>query len=256
MVKFEKFYLNSKDIFKFVDKAVNRRKSVKNYFEFQKLQGQLLIKYLRFNGVKTQNLKILDLANGFGGETLAFHEKSRLVVGVDLNLPPLKLITKQIIADANLIPFPDISFDFIVCASLIEHVPDPHRLLNELERIITPDGYVYLSFPPFYSFFGGHNFAPFHYFGEKNAINLTKIFNHLFKRKLFNKIEEVPENYEHAFENWGLFKMTIKKAKQLIDNSNFVVVDQSTKWSIINFSKIPLLNEILTWHIQFILRKK
>lgn len=256
MFKFRKFYLNLKDIFEFFFKALNRRKSVKNYFEFQKIQGKFLIKYLKFNGIEVECLKILDLANGFGGETHAFHEKCRTVVGLDLNLPPLELTTKQIIADATSTPFSDMSFDFIVCASLIEHVHDPHRLLNEIRRIIPSGGYVYLSFPPFYSFFGGHNFAPFHYFGERNAILLTKIFNNLFKRKLFDKFEEVPENFERAFDNWGLFKMTIRKAKQLIDNSNFVIVDQSTKWSIINFSKIPLLNEILTWHVQFVLRKK
>lgn len=256
MTKFGNFYLDSKDLFTFIDKALNRRKSINDYFDFQKIQGQFLIKYVNYNGIDIQDFKILDLANGFGGETFVFQKNCKSIVGLDLNPPPLKLNTKQIMADATLTPFPDKSFNFIICASLIEHVPDPRILLNEIGRIITPDGYVYLSFPPFYSFFGGHSFAPFHYFGEKYAIALTKTFNSLFKRKLFNKNEEVPENFENAYNNWGLFKMTIKKAKQLINDSDFVIVDQSTKWSLFDFSKIPILNEILTWHNQFILRKR
>jgi len=256
MTKFGNFYLDSKDIFTFIRKALNRRKSIEDYFEFQEIQGQFLVKYVKFNGIDLHDLVILDLANGFGGETSVFQKNCKSVVGLDLNPPPINLNTEQIIADATLTPFPDMTFNFIVCASLIEHVPDPKKLLNEISRIITPNGHVYLSFPPFYSFFGGHSFAPFHYLGEKNAITLTRIFNNLFNRKIFNKREIVAENYEKAFSNWGLYKMTIKKAKQLINDSDFIIVDQSTKWSVINFSKIPLLNEILTWHNQFILRKR
>lgn len=40
-----------------------------------------------------------------------------------------------VVADATLLPFPDKAFDFVFCAHLVEHMPDPVALLSELQRV-------------------------------------------------------------------------------------------------------------------------
>ena len=40
-----------------------------------------------------------------------------------------------VVADAEELPFRDGAFDFVVCSHLLEHVRDPARLLNELQRV-------------------------------------------------------------------------------------------------------------------------
>lgn len=250
-----RFYLDTSDFLKFVTKAVKRRRSIEDYYKFQEFQGNLLNKYLNFNNIDISDYLILDLANGFGGETAALKKRCKTILGLDLNFPPNKIDLNQIVADAVKTPFQDSTFDMIICASLIEHLKDPKILLDELARISKPGGYVYLSFPPFYSFWGGHSYAPFHYFGEKRAVKFSKFTNRLFKRKIFNSDIYIGNSFEKAYDNWGLYPLTIKKAKNELKNSNLIIVDQSTKWMPINFSKFNLLNEFLTWHVQFLLVK-
>lgn len=40
-----------------------------------------------------------------------------------------------IACDAHHLPFPDKSFDFVFCAQVLEHVEDPSRFLDELQRV-------------------------------------------------------------------------------------------------------------------------
>ena len=55
----------------------------------------------------------------------------------------------RVTANASAIPFGTASVDGVFCASLIEHVLEPERILQEIERVPKPGGWCYLSFPPF-----------------------------------------------------------------------------------------------------------
>lgn len=43
------------------------------------------------------------------------------------------------------IPFPEASFDVLVCSQVYEHVPDQPRLMAELERVLRPGGVCYFA---------------------------------------------------------------------------------------------------------------
>ena len=49
--------------------------------------------------------------------------------------------------DGIRLPFPDESFDVIVCAQVYEHTQDPHRLAGEIYRTIKPGGCCFFSGP-------------------------------------------------------------------------------------------------------------
>lgn len=42
------------------------------------------------------------------------------------------------------IPFPDASFDLVLCCNVLDHVQDPAAVLSEAHRILRPKGYFYL----------------------------------------------------------------------------------------------------------------
>lgn len=49
------------------------------------------------------------------------------------------------------LPLPDASFDAVVCLELLEHLPSPLGLLEEIRRVLTPQGRAILSVPNPYS---------------------------------------------------------------------------------------------------------
>lgn len=49
--------------------------------------------------------------------------------------------------DVTRIPFPDASFDVILCNHVLEHVPDDRQAMTELFRVIRPGGWAVLQVP-------------------------------------------------------------------------------------------------------------
>ncbi len=57
-------------------------------------------------------------------------------------------------ADAAVLPFADECFDAAICSELLEHVPEPLRVLEEIHRIPRPAGILLLCFPFLYPIHG------------------------------------------------------------------------------------------------------
>jgi SAM-dependent methyltransferase len=230
--------------------------SAADYQNFQQFQGDLLVKYLKGQGVDLKQKKTLDLGCGHGGYALALFSQGAQVIGVDLDLHQRLPGIPTVGANAVFLPFREETFDLVVCASLIEHIPDPPALIREIFRVLRPAGKVYLSFPPFYFFWGGHQFSPFHLLGEKSALQINRYFRR-FKNKdwVWDAYPKTPGSFSKAYGAWGLYPVTIAQVEQWINRSPFALVDKSTRWSMINFARIPFLKECLTWHVQFLLDK-
>lgn len=56
----------------------------------------------------------------------------------------------DVFADAGQLPFADACFDAAVCLEVLEHVPDPARVVAEIARVIRSGGTVWLSMPFLY----------------------------------------------------------------------------------------------------------
>jgi SAM-dependent methyltransferase len=49
--------------------------------------------------------------------------------------------------DGDKLPFPDQSFDTVLSVQVLEHTPQPQRLLNEMARVLREDGLLILTAP-------------------------------------------------------------------------------------------------------------
>lgn len=247
------------DYIKLYKVARNRLRSEDDYRSFQRFQAALIIEYMnRFLSIDGR--VVLDLGAGLGGYSQEMAKRGAAkVICLDLvgKACPHELKVHPVVADALFIPLPDESVDLVFCASLIEHVSDPAALLIEIRRVLRRGEYCYLSFPPFYSPLGGHEFSPFHYFGEKISI---LIYRFLARRhpewviKIYNP-EHRPTSFSKTFKKWGLFKLTISRAKQTILETKWEIVDISPRYLPFNTTKMGILSEFITWHVQFILKK-
>lgn len=116
-------------------------------------------------------MRVLDLGCGRGRHLHALYwdETPIEVVGLDLShgevkaawdgffdLPPPqpdsdKRAANVLAGDAAKLPFPDASFDRVVCCEVLEHVDDPDAVLAEIERILKPGGLFATSVPRYWT---------------------------------------------------------------------------------------------------------
>lgn len=54
------------------------------------------------------------------------------------------------ICDLTHIPIQDAAYDLVVCTQVMEHVPDPDRVLAEFYRVLKPSGQLWFSAPFFF----------------------------------------------------------------------------------------------------------
>src|SRR6267142_1789546 len=112
--------------------------------------------------------RVLDLASseGYGSKILAGTASS--VVGVDIDENTVRHAAEKyssqnvqfIPGSITAVPISeDHSFDVIVCFEAIEHIEDQERLLNEVTRLLKPEGLFIVSTP---------NKAEYHHEGEEN----------------------------------------------------------------------------------------
>lgn len=67
------------------------------------------------------------------------------------------------------LPFADGSADVAFSSNVLEHVPDPVRMGEEMLRITRPGGIVVLSWTLWLSPWGGHETSPWHFLGGRRA---------------------------------------------------------------------------------------
>ena len=125
--------------------AVNAGKDA-GYFEFSRPDVLELI--------PTSARRVLDVGCGAGrlGEALK-QRQSAEVVGIERN-PEAANRAKTILDEVHEIDltdpaarFPSGSFDAIVCADVLEHLPQPRRVLERLRTMLEPEGILIASLP-------------------------------------------------------------------------------------------------------------
>jgi SAM-dependent methyltransferase len=208
----------------------HRFRSDADYRRFQAYQGVYVVNYLAEQGVNIRNTRGLDLGCGNGGYSFALTSAGAHIVSIDFKQPETVPPT-FVVGNAIQLPFAFNSFPLVFCASLIEHVSDPALLLTEMKRVLTPDGVAYLSFPPFYTPVGGHQFKPYHLLGERWALRLSK---------------HKADSYATCFGDFGLYPMTIHRVRQLLAEAGLTIKHESTRFFPLAVSRIPVLGEFLT----------
>lgn len=107
--------------------------------------------------------RVLDVGCGYGGTLQAIKETSPEVTATGLDLDPVMVATGQTrlegtarILNANFFEWSDGLFDLILMRDVLEHIRRPAQALRRAASMLTPGGWLFASFAPFYGPFGGH----------------------------------------------------------------------------------------------------
>ena len=123
---------------------------------------------------------VLDIACGEGYGTALIAEVARRAVGVDRSAEAVKH-ARNAYNKANLefkigncieIPYPDHSFDLIVCFETIEHLRQHEDLMAEFKRVLAAGRVAIISSPDKYEYSIAPNFVNAFHVKELYATNL------------------------------------------------------------------------------------
>ena len=77
----------------------------------------------------------------------AFYKRFRNLNNLDYLTTDLNSPLADVKADICALPFEDDSFDIILCNHVLEHIPDDHRAMTELYRVMKPGGWGVFQIP-------------------------------------------------------------------------------------------------------------
>lgn len=81
----------------------------------------------------------------------AFYKRFRKLTHLDYTTTDLNSPLADVKADICNLPFEDSSFDVVLCNHVLEHIPNDTKALEEIYRILRPDGWAILQIPQDYN---------------------------------------------------------------------------------------------------------
>ena len=120
--------------------------------------------------------RILDLGCGLGPYRKVIEGKGATWVGLELDGDGC-----SVIGDGGRLPFKDESFDGVLCAAVLEHLPEPGETIAEMRRVLV-DGGVAFGYVAFLEPFHGMSYFHMSHMGLeylllKNGLQPTRIFS-------------------------------------------------------------------------------
>jgi SAM-dependent methyltransferase len=109
--------------------------------------------------------RLLDISCGEGKLIQIAQNEGLFSIGIDFSESAIKKGSKEIplakwaVADAEHLPFPDNSFDYITNIGSLEHYENPYRGASEIARVLHPGGCAVILLPNTYSLFGNIMYA-------------------------------------------------------------------------------------------------
>ena len=191
---------------------------------------------------------LLDVGGGPGYFRDAFRAAGATYLALDSDVGELsglgRIPSGTVIGSGLQLPFRDHSVDICYSSNVLEHVPDPWRMADEMLRVTRPGGTVFLSYTVWYGPWGGHETAPWHYVGGRYA-----------RRRYLRTHGREPKNRYGE----SLFAVTVREgvawarrqsAAQVLD----VIPRYHPRWATW-LVHVPLLREVVTWNLVVVLRK-
>jgi len=157
--------------------------------------GEHVARYV-FASQYIENKNILDIACGTGYGLGFLKNKSKLVIGVDIDIKAVREAKKEcnekvsvLTGDALKLPFADERFDLITSFETLEHLHERRLFLSELNRVLKQNGILILSTPNanYTKPLNGKPLNPFHVFEYKPEELRVELENHFVMQRFLGQ---------------------------------------------------------------------
>jgi SAM-dependent methyltransferase len=191
---------------------------------------------------------VLDVGGGGGWFTAAFRARGASCFLFEPD--PSELHSRQIpppgavLADGLSLPVRDGAADVVFSSNVLEHVPVPMTLIEEMLRVTRPGGLVYIAYTNWFSPWGGHEMAPWHYLGQEYA-----------ERHYLRRHGRKPKHHVGA----TLFPLHIGPLlRALRSRADIEIMDARPRYYpgwCRPLVRVPGLREVATWNLLLIIRR-
>ena len=198
-------------------------------YEYDVVQRYLIPLLLRW-GVKLSGSKLLDVGCGDGGGLAAVYDAGMICKGFDIeqrrvdlaltmNHPRTMTLCVGNIYN-TLVPFDGEQFDLVVLHDVFEHLEQKEKVLQILKSYLAPNGRLFITFPPYYSAFGGHQQLMKTWFIKLPFAHLVPfVFSGLLPR-----LQKEHRPFVNEVRKLAELKMGMRKFEQLLPNAGLMLV--------------------------------
>lgn len=126
--------------------------------------------------VKARDKTILDLGCGRGYVGISFSKDNEVIFG-DIDEESMKGIKgMKVILDGSYIPFKQESFDYVICADVLEHIKEDKKVLRNIYSILKKGGEAIIALPAYSKLYGHHDKLIHHYrrYDKKSFSRMAK----------------------------------------------------------------------------------
>lgn len=194
---------------------------------------------------------MLDVGGGPGYFRRAFTGAGARYLALDADVGELAgagdIAPGTVVGSGLQLPFRDASVDVCYSSNVLEHVPDPWRMADEMLRVTRPGGTVFLSYTVWYGPWGGHETAPWHLIGGRWA-----------RRRYARRHGHEPKNRYGE----SLFTVTVadglRWARSTAATGRADIVEVAPRYNPAWtwwLTRVPGVREVLTWNLFLVLRK-
>lgn len=201
--------------------------------QYQDLTGQLM----------------LDVGGGPGYFRDAFTAAGATYLALDSDVGELSgagdIAVGTVIGSGMDLPFRDDAVDVCYSSNVLEHVPDPWRMAEEMVRVTRPGGLVFISYTTWFGPWGGHETSPWHYLGGRRARQrYTREHGHEPKNRFGESLFAVTVG---GGLRWAR-RQDVADVVHLLPRYN----PWWSRWLL----RVPVLREVVTWNLVLVLRKR
>ena len=204
-----------------------------------------------------KNVKLLDIGCGRGNFISLMKKKNWFVYGTEMSATSAAVAKEKVGNDSVLInkdlndlEHIDINFNIVTLWHVLEHLPEPKKLINIIEKKLVNKGYLVIEVPNFNSFQ--------HFVDKNNWIHLEcprhvthftkKGLQNFFDNKRFKVIKSSTLSYEFGF--YGMLQSLLNLFVP-IPNYLFFYILLRNKNS--RFNTIPLIKHFISFLLTIIL---
>jgi SAM-dependent methyltransferase len=192
---------------------------------------------------------VLDVGGGPGYFADAFRGAGATYVGLEPDAGEMAARGEPqpgtVRASGEALPVRSAAVDVCYSSNVLEHVRSPWTMTAEMVRVTRPGGTVFLSFTPWYSPWGGHETAPWHYLGGHRAA-----------RRYRRRTGHEPKN---RFGE-SLFAVSVgaalRWARTCPDVDVVATLPRYHPWWAAWVVRVPGLREIVSWNLVIVMRRR